>query len=821
MGARRCALQAPAARRRLSARPSWGSLRYVRRRAPPVAVRGNASGGGGDGGAKEEDREDKEAVASAGLGSPEVSKQRTAHAAAPEMDTAARGALAQRMQLLATAARTLLPKRLVRLAFFARVARVRALRQAANAAPEDAKAQVAYLRVLAKGGKAAAVVKRFESTPGAAMNAAAVALYLRALVATGKLRDFELASRKLEKAAAEDAIATKTAAGAEGKTVRADAAAAALAAGNERTLAQLLEELGARAAGGGGALEPGTSPARPLHVVMGGAGALGMARARRGPLGFLRELASSLLFMVALVVAWLFGMGALKRYVAGSPNVQGAVGASAGAGQPSSYAPKEFNKEAVPEKSLKTFDDVLGCDEAKEELQEIVQFLKHPERFSRLGGELPKGVLLAGPPGTGKTLLAKAVAGEAGVPFFYRAGSEFEEMFVGVGSRRVRQLFAAAKKKAPCIVFIDEIDAVGGNRKAFESHTRKTLNQLLTEMDGFEHSEGVVVLASTNIPESLDPALTRPGRFDRHVVVPLPDLKGRRLILEHYLAKKPVSEEVRAKVGQLARGTPGLSGADLNNLVNTAAIKAAVEDAKEVTLGMLEFAKDKILMGAERKSMSLTEEGRRLTAFHEAGHALVALRTKGAMPIHKATIMPRGSSLGMTMQLPEHKDETSQSKEQMFAELDICMGGRIAEELVFGADKVTTGASGDLEQATRIANLMVTRYGFSEKAGLASHDRNSLSGEMKRVVDEEVKRMLNEAYERATAVLKAYEKDLHNLAEELLDKETMDAAQIRKAVGLPVPEEGGGASAAKQTAGAATAGDVAEGEAGQPAPAAV
>eukprot|EP00793_Prasinoderma_coloniale_P002296 PRCOL_00002804-RA len=677
--------------------------------------------------------------------------------------------------------------RLLRLAVFGRVARLRTLRQAADAAPGDAARQAAYLAALAKGGKHDAIVKRFEATPEAAMNASGVAEYLRALVVTNRLKSFTDASGVLEKTVASGAVAGSGAGAKDSKMARVDAAAAALAASDKRTLSQLLEDLGARAGGSADkSADAGATPARPLHVVMSAAGgaALGARPRATGPVGMLRDVFSTLLFMLALAVAWLFGTAALKRYVSGSPS---GMGQGAGAGQSaasSSYAPKEYNKDAIPETSRKTFDDVLGCEEAKEELVEVVQYLKNPERFSRLGGTMPKGVLLTGPPGTGKTLLARAVAGEAGVPFFYRAGSEFEEMFVGVGSRRVRQLFAAAKKKAPCIIFIDEIDAIGGNRKAFESHTRKTLNQLLVEMDGFEASEGVIVMSATNIPESLDPALTRPGRFDRHVVVPNPDIKGRRQILEHYLKGKPVAADV--EVEQLARGTPGFSGADLYNLVNMAAIKAAVEDAKEVSLGMLEFAKDKILMGAERKSMSLTEEGRRLTAFHEAGHALVALRTEGAMPIHKATIMPRGTSLGMTMQLPEHKDETSQSKQQMLAELDICMGGRIAEELVFGKDAVTSGARGDLEQATAIAKRMVTEYGMSDAVGpMYINAGRKMSADTERMVDKEVRQLLTNAYARATALITEHLGDLHKLADELLEKETLDAQEIRRAIGLP------------------------------------
>ncbi|KAF2562694.1 hypothetical protein F2Q70_00015133 [Brassica cretica] len=363
---------------------------------------------------------------------------------------------------------------------------------------------------------------------------------------------------------------------------------------------------------------------------------------------------------------------------------------------------------------------------------------------------LPLGILLTGAPGTGKTLLAKAIAGEAGVPFFYRAGSEFEEMFVGVGARRVRSLFQAAKKKAPCIIFIDEIDAVGSTRKQWEGHTKKTLHQLLVEMDGFEQNEGIIVMAATNLADILDPALTRPGRFDRHIVVPSPDVRGRQEILELYLQGKPMSDDVDVKA--IARGTPGFNGADLANLVNIAAIKAAVEGAEKLSAEQLEFAKDRIVMGTERKTMFVSEDSKKLTAYHESGHAIVALNTKGAHPIHKATIMPRGSALGMVTQLPSN-DETSVSKRQLLARLDVCMGGRVAEELIFGQDHITTGASSDLSQATELAQYMVSSCGMSETIGPV-HIKERPSSEMQSRIDAEVVKLLREAYERVKSLLK-------------------------------------------------------------------
>eukprot|EP01038_Epipyxis_sp_PR26KG_P013825 gene13825-18539_t len=361
----------------------------------------------------------------------------------------------------------------------------------------------------------------------------------------------------------------------------------------------------------------------------------------------------------------------------------------------------------------KSFNDVVGIDEAKGELQEIVLYLQDPKRFTRLGGKLPKGVLLTGPPGTGKTLLARAIAGEAGVPFFHASGSEFEEMYVGVGAKRVRELFEVAKAKSPCIIFIDEIDAIGGSRQLKDQSAMKmTLNQLLVEMDGFQQNNGIIVIAATNFPDSLDSALVRPGRFDKHVDVPMPDIGGRQAILTLYGKKVPLDSDVDME--QLARGTPGFSGAELFNLINQAALKASVDGLKSVGMASLEHAKDKIMMGAERKSAVISPETMKMTAFHEAGHALVALKTAGADPIHKATIMPRGRALGMVMQLPEG-DQTSMSRKQMLARLDVCMGGRLAEEIVFGPENVTSGASSDIQQATRLAKAMVTKYGLSDK----------------------------------------------------------------------------------------------------------
>lgn len=430
--------------------------------------------------------------------------------------------------------------------------------------------------------------------------------------------------------------------------------------------------------------------------------------------------------------------------------------------------------------SDKRFDDVLGMDEAKEDLQELVAFLKNPQNFSRLGGKMPKGVLLTGQPGTGKTLLAKAVAGEAGVPFFAACGSEFEEMYVGVGARRVRELFAAAQEKAPALIFIDEIDAIGSARNPKDQqYAKMTLNQLLVELDGFNQQEGVIVIAATNFPKLLDTALTRPGRFDRHVHVALPDIKGRSQILDHYL-ESVTHDEV--DTNQLARGTPGFTGADLANLVNLAAVRAASKGEDAVTTAQLEFAKDKIMMGAERTSAVMTAEVRKLTAYHEGGHALVAFFTKGAHPIHKATIMPRGQALGMVHQLPEN-DVVSVSVEQMRAELDVCMGGRAAEELMFGVDKVTSGASSDLERATDVARRMVTHYGLSEKIGpvvYSNDDKSTISPETRLLIDSEVRQLLEDSKKRSMQLLAKHKWKLDKLAKSLLDKETLTGPEIKE-----------------------------------------
>uniref|UniRef100_A0A673XS20 ATP-dependent zinc metalloprotease YME1L1 n=1 Tax=Salmo trutta TaxID=8032 RepID=A0A673XS20_SALTR len=432
---------------------------------------------------------------------------------------------------------------------------------------------------------------------------------------------------------------------------------------------------------------------------------------------------------------------------------------------------------AEPEGYTTTF--MKGAEEAKNELQDVVEFLKNPQKFTVLGGKLPKGILLIGPPGTGKTLLARAVAGEADVPFFYASGSEFDEMFVGVGASRIRNLFKEAKANAPCVIFIDELDSVGGKRIESPMHpySRQTINQLLAEMDGFKPNEGVIVIGATNFAEALDNALVRPGRFDMQVTVPRPDVKGRTEILNWYLQKIKVDPNVNAEI--IARGTVGFTGAELENLVNQAALKAAMDGLDLVTMKELEFSKDKILMGPERKSVEIDKKNKQITAYHESGHAIVAYYTKDAMPINKATIMPRGPTLGHVSMLPEN-DRWSETRAQLLAQMDVSMGGRVAEELIFGDDYITTGASSDFDGATKIAKMMVTRFGMSDKLGVMTYaDLTKQSPETQAAIEKEVRVLLKDSYERAKNLLKTYSDEHKTLAEALLTYETLDAKEIK------------------------------------------
>ncbi|NJL08639.1 MAG: ATP-dependent metallopeptidase FtsH/Yme1/Tma family protein [Methylacidiphilales bacterium] len=500
------------------------------------------------------------------------------------------------------------------------------------------------------------------------------------------------------------------------------------------------------------------------------------ARPQQDTPWFLQLLFSWLPF-VALIGVWIF----LSR------QMQGGAGKAMGFG-------KSRAKLLTEAHGRVTFEDVAGVDEAKLDLQEIVEFLRDPQKFQRLGGRIPRGVLLVGPPGTGKTLIARAVAGEANVPFFTISGSDFVEMFVGVGASRVRDMFEQAKKNAPCIIFIDEIDAVGRHRGAGlgggNDEREQTLNQLLVEMDGFEANEGIILIAATNRPDVLDPALLRPGRFDRQVVVPNPDVVGREQILKVHVRKVPLAPDVNLKT--IARGTPGFSGADLMNLVNEAALMAARRNKRMVTQQEFEDAKDKVMMGAERKSLVMTEEEKLLTAYHEGGHAIVALNVPATDPVHKATIIPRGRALGMVMQLPE-RDKLSMSYEQMTSRLAIMMGGRVAEELVFGKEKVTSGAQSDIEQATRLARMMVTRWGFSDQLGTVAYGENqdevflgmsvsrqqNISEVTAQTIDKEVRRLVEEGHQEATRILTEKRDALEALARGLLEYETLTGDEIK------------------------------------------
>jgi len=593
--------------------------------------------------------------------------------------------------------------------------RILFLEDNANSQEYNAAAQAEYMKAILQEDPEL-VIRRYESGRFAA-NDEVKDIYMRALLSTNRLT-FEEAQRRFSTSSA-GSSAKKSGSTSTGWNIF----------GSQRP-------------------SPSGTEDQPLHVVM---------NPKKG--SFFKELIPNLLRVGLLVGIVMYGFTYMQTKMM---NVN--------------------QKEILPDQSEKKFrfSDVQGCDGAKAELQEVVDFLRSPEKFERLGAKLPGGVLLIGPPGTGKTLLARAIAGEADVPFFFASGSEFDEMFVGVGASRVRKLFAAAKERAPCIIFIDELDAIGGTRVTndHQPYSRMTLNQLLVELDGFDQTEGIIVIGATNFPEILDKALTRPGRFDSKVHVLLPDVRGRKEILNLYLARSPIAEDVDASI--LARGTPGLSGADLNNLINQAALRAASLDQALITMVDLEWAKDKIYMGPERKSAVIEEKNRTLVAFHESGHAIVAIFTPDASPVHKATVVPRGSALGYVMQLPE-KDELSWSKKQLLAKMDVCMGGRVAEEMIFGEDSITTGASSDMKEATRIARAMVTQYGMSEKIGtvLIDERQEKVSPELQAVIENEVKRLINEAYVRAKKVLGNKAKEHKRLAEGLLKYETLTSDEIK------------------------------------------
>ncbi|WP_439533192.1 ATP-dependent zinc metalloprotease FtsH [Polymorphobacter sp.] len=508
----------------------------------------------------------------------------------------------------------------------------------------------------------------------------------------------------------------------------------------------------------------------------------------------LAQLFFNMLPFVLMIGIWIFLMRQMQN----------------GAGRGAMGFGKSRAKLLVQKEGRVTFDDVAGIDEAREELQEIVDFLKDPGRFHRLGGKIPKGALLVGPPGTGKTLLARAIAGEANVPFFSISGSDFVEMFVGVGASRVRDMFEQGKKSAPCIIFIDEIDAVGRSRGAGlgggNDEREQTLNQLLVEMDGFDANEGIIIVAATNRPDVLDPALLRPGRFDRQVVVGRPDIEGREKILAVHMKKVPLAPDVNART--IARGTPGFSGADLANLVNEAALLAARRSKRLVSMKDFEDAKDKVLMGVERKTMVMTEDEKKMTAYHEAGHAIVSVHEAASDPIHKATIIPRGRALGMVMRLPE-RDQYSYHRDKMYANLAVSMGGRVAEELIFGHDKVSSGASSDISYATDLARSMVTQWGMSDKLGPLKYADNqeevflghsvtrtqNISEQTAQIIDGEIREIVNHGYGRAKQLLTDHIDQLHSLAGALLEYETLSGDEIKKIIAGESIDRGTGTNA--------------------------
>lgn len=615
------------------------------------------------------------------------------------------------------------------------------LEQSANNNPSSASSQNAFYSALLRANMPEILTERYE-TGRYATNQACDAMYIRALERVGQ---------------AGGAGMTMGAAGSQGFSPE------QLQAVSRAVVAHGLGGTTATAITRGPTSDTGAKSS-PLHVVV--------DESRRGYFFKLFKFVVtwSLLSYFALVVITLaIDWSGLLRGKLGGPQ----------------------NAEVKPEQQTTRFSDVKGCDEAIEELQEIVDFLKSPDKYNQLGGKLPKGVLMIGPPGTGKTLLARAVAGEAGVPFFYMSGSEFDEVYVGVGAKRVRELFTNAKSKAPAIIFIDELDAVGGKRNEREaSYHMQTLNQMLTELDGFDQTSGVVLIAATNFPQLLDKALTRPGRFDRQITVSLPDVRGRIDILNLHMKNMQIGTDVDAAL--IARGTPGFSGADLENLVNQAAVHASKQGAKKIGMSAMDWAKDRIIMGAEKKSQVIQEKDKVMTAYHEAGHALVAMFTDGADPLYKCTIMPRGQALGVTHYMPE-LDKVSMAKMEYMAWIDIAMGGKIAEELVYGADKVTSGCSSDLTKATDIAYSMVTQYGMSDALGSIAFDGKlyqSLSSETKQKIEDEVRRFLDEGQARARELLRTKRKELDMLAQALIKYETLNKDEMEKVVrGERLPEK--------------------------------
>jgi ATP-dependent metalloprotease len=632
------------------------------------------------------------------------------------------------------------------------------LEEIANAAPDSAHAQTTYMRELSRAGFPEIAMKRFESGRFA-QTASTQAAYNDAMMAfQSSLYSSSSSSIPSSNFTPNYSIPSTNATTANSTTT------------STTSLGSIFAAAGAAAANNNNNNTVGESRTNPIYVTMVTDNQSRFAQA-----------ATQILVSGAILV---LGLYVFDTVVRGSNPANGGVPGAGGNPFSSTGARGSYEVKPLAASEQKTFKDVKGADEAKAELEEVVAFLKNPDKFTALGGKLPRGILMTGPPGTGKTLLAKAVAGEAGVKFLAADGSSFEEMYVGVGARRVRDLFKEARAAAPCVVFIDEIDAVGATRQLKEQQAMKmTLNQLLIELDGFKSSEGIIVLAATNFPELLDSALTRPGRFDRVVAVPLPDVKGRREILQHYLQHVAADKDVN--VDTLARATTGMSGADLQNLVNVAAVTAATKNQKSITQKDFEHALDRVMMGVERTSAVVPEQVRVVTAYHEGGHALVALRTEGAMPVFKATIVPRGHALGMVQQLPTETNMMQVSKAQLLASIDVCMAGRVAEELMFGPDQITSGASSDLVKATKIARDMVANYGMMQShVGVAVVDVKSASPDTLRIVDGEIKAILDASYARVKALLVQHKNDLDRIAKELLDKETLTVDELKQLVGL-------------------------------------
>ncbi|CEP60222.1 i-AAA protease YME1 LALA0_S01e05798g [Lachancea lanzarotensis] len=598
--------------------------------------------------------------------------------------------------------------------------------QFANKELSNALAQADFYKLLLKSDYPQYVVSRFE-TPGIASSPECMSLYMEALQKTGRHADAEGIRQSLV-----------------GATVGAQATAGSTPG------ADYAKQFSAGSFGQGAYNPFIGSKKEPLHVVV----------------------TESAFAIISRWVKWLvvfglvtYGLSEGFKYISENTTLL----------KSSEVADKSVD---VAKTNVK-FDDVRGCEEARAELEEIVDFLKDPTKYESLGGKLPKGVLLTGPPGTGKTLLARATAGEAGVDFFFMSGSEFDEVYVGVGAKRIRELFSQARSRAPAIVFIDELDAIGGKRNPKDqAYAKQTLNQLLVELDGFSQSSGIIIIGATNFPESLDKALTRPGRFDKVVNVDLPDVRGRADILKHHMKKVTLASDVDPSI--LARGTPGLSGAELMNLVNQAAVYACQQNAIAVDMQHFEWAKDKILMGAERKTMVLTEASRRATAFHEAGHAIMAMYTPGATPLYKATILPRGRALGITFQLPE-MDKVDITKKECLARLDVCMGGKIAEEIVYGKENTTSGCGSDLQSATNTARAMITQYGMSDSVGPVNLADNweSWSGKIRDIADNEVIEVLKASEQRSRKLLSDKNRELERLAEGLMEYETLDSSEIK------------------------------------------